>query len=139
MVFCFVQNFFFGQHKIRIFFFVAKGANFFFQNLTLDYMTKTLNHIIFFSSTKIRIFFQKKSIPPPPFKLNGGSLAEINVREQRRANQKWTIHKNCQHRVHKTKTNKTRTQHNMCWTPLYTNKHKLRKIRHEPSYKQVTF
>ena len=29
----------------------------FFQNLTLGYMTKTLNQIIFFSSTKIRIFF----------------------------------------------------------------------------------
>jgi len=22
------------------------------------------------------------------------------------------------------KKNKTKTQHNMCWTPLYTNKHK---------------
>ena len=28
-------------------------------------------------------------------------------------------------------------QHNMCWTPLYVNKHKQRKIRHEPSYKQL--
>ena len=47
-------------------------------------MTKTLNHIIFFSSTKIRIFFQqhweseyffrKKTYPFPPFKLNGRSL-----------------------------------------------------------------
>jgi len=25
---------------------------------------------------------------------------------------------------HKTKTNKTKTQHNMCWIPLFTNKHK---------------
>jgi len=24
----------------------------------------------------------------------------------------------------KTKKNKRKTQHNMCWTPLYTNKHK---------------
>jgi len=24
------------------------------------------------------------------------------------------------------KQNKTRTQHNMCWTPLYSNKHKRR-------------
>ena len=30
---------------------------FFLQNLTLGYMTKTLNQIIFFSSIKIRIFF----------------------------------------------------------------------------------
>jgi len=28
---------------------------------------------------------------------------------------------------HKTKTNKTKTQLNMCWTPLYANKHKYRK------------
>jgi len=48
MVFCFVQNFFFGQHELEYFFF--------FQNSTLGYMTKTLNQIIFFSSTKIRIF-----------------------------------------------------------------------------------
>jgi hypothetical protein len=35
--------------RVRIFIFI--------QNLTLGYMTKILNHIIFFSSTKIRIFF----------------------------------------------------------------------------------
>ena len=29
-----------------------------------------------------------------------------------------------QHSVHKTKKNKTEIQHNMCWTPLYTNKDK---------------
>jgi hypothetical protein len=40
MVFCFVQNFFFGQNKLEYFFFL--------QNLTLGYMTKTLNQIIFF-------------------------------------------------------------------------------------------
>ena len=50
-------------------------------------MTKTLNQIIFVSSTKIRIFFsailgirifkkkkKKNILPPPPFKLNGPSL-----------------------------------------------------------------
>jgi hypothetical protein len=42
----------------------------------------------------------------------------INVREYRRANQKWTIQRYWQHRIHKTKTNKTKTQHKMCWTPL---------------------
>ena len=31
--------------------------------------------------------------------------------------------KNWQHMVHKTKKNKAKTQHNMCWTPLYVNKH----------------
>jgi glucan phosphorylase len=51
MVFCFVQKKFSNNTRVRIFiFFVA-------QNLTLDYMTKTLNQIFFYSSTKIRIFF----------------------------------------------------------------------------------
>jgi len=26
--------------------------------------------------------------------------------------------------IHKTKKNNTKTYHNMCWTPLYTNKYK---------------
>jgi hypothetical protein len=37
-------------------------------------MTKTLNQIIFFSSTKIRIFFLEKK-HNLPFKLNGRSLS----------------------------------------------------------------
>jgi len=40
------------------------------------------------------------------------------------ANQQWTFQRNWQHWVHKTKTNKTKTQHNICWTPLYANKYK---------------
>ena len=58
MVFCFVQNFFFGQHKTQeeYFFFVSQRPKFFFQNLTLGYMTKTRNQI-FFPFTKIIIFF----------------------------------------------------------------------------------
>ena len=78
MFFCFVQKNIFGQHKSQnIYYFLSRIARFFFQNLTLGYMTKTLNQIIFFSSTKIRIFFsatlgiriffQKKTITPPPF------------------------------------------------------------------------
>jgi len=46
-------------------------------------------------------------------------LFYINVREYRRGNQKRTIQRNWQHRVYKTKKNKTKTQHNMHWTPLY--------------------
>ena len=43
----FVQNFFFGQHE-----------SFFFQNLILGYMTKTLNRIIiFFLHQNQNIFF----------------------------------------------------------------------------------
>ena len=49
MVFCFVQNFFSGQlQELEFFFFVVRSANFFPQNLTFGYMTKTLNQIIFF-------------------------------------------------------------------------------------------
>jgi hypothetical protein len=42
------------SQELKYFLFVAQCANFFFQNLTSGYMTKTLNQIIFFSSTKIR-------------------------------------------------------------------------------------
>ena len=91
MVFCFVQNFFFGQHKSwNIDFFCPAKCDIFFQNLTLGYVTKTLNQIFFFSSTKIkiffsatlgiRIFFQKKTITPP-FKLNGRSLRKRAIRK----------------------------------------------------------
>ena len=54
-------------------------------------MTKTLNQIFFFSSTKIRIFFSAtlgiriffleknhNPPPPPPFKLNGRSLMKLD-------------------------------------------------------------
>ena len=56
---CFVsfRIFYRTTQELEYFFFVAQSANFFFQNSTLGYMTKTLNQIIFFSSTKIRIFF----------------------------------------------------------------------------------
>ena len=46
---------------------------------------------------------------------------KINVGEYRRGNTTWTIQRNWQHRVHKTKKNKAKTQHNICWTPLITN------------------
>ena len=37
---------------------------------------------------------------------------------------KKAFQRNWQHSVHKTKKNNTKTQHNMCWTPLYASKHK---------------
>ena len=56
MVDCFVQKF--RTTRVIISNFFCRGKrNIFFQNLTLGYMTKTLNQIIFFSSAKIRIFF----------------------------------------------------------------------------------
>ena len=51
----------------------------------------------------------------------------INIREYQRVNQKGTIQRNWQHSPHKTKKNKTKTHHNMCRTPLHSNKHKQRK------------
>ena len=49
MVFRFVQNIFFGQHKsYNIYFLCRAKREIFFNNLTLAYMTKTLNQIIFF-------------------------------------------------------------------------------------------
>ena len=48
MVFCFVQNFFFGHLFFEYIFFLSRKARNFFQNSTLGYMTKTLNQISFF-------------------------------------------------------------------------------------------
>ena len=43
--------------------------DFFFQNLTLDYMTKTLNQNIFFQQHwESEYFFRKNPIPPPQVK-----------------------------------------------------------------------
>jgi hypothetical protein len=53
------------------------------------------------------------------------NISYTNFREYRRGNQKWTMQGNWQHMVHKTKTDKTNTQHIMCWTPLYANKHDI--------------
>jgi hypothetical protein len=49
--------FFSDNTRVRIFFFCRAKREIFSQNKTLDYMTKILNQIIFFSSTKIGIFF----------------------------------------------------------------------------------
>ena len=49
MAFCFVQKFFFRTtQELEYFFFCRAKLEIFFQTLTLGYMTKTLNQIIFF-------------------------------------------------------------------------------------------
>jgi hypothetical protein len=53
MVFCFVQNFFFRTTQLRVRILI------FFQNLTLGYITKTLNQIFFFPPPKSEYFFQQ--------------------------------------------------------------------------------
>ena len=55
------------------------------------------------------------------FKNEDNTYMKDNVigdRKYRRGNNKWTIQRNWQHWAHKTKKNKTKTQHKMCWTPL---------------------
>jgi hypothetical protein len=78
MVFCFVQKFFFGQHKSWNFLFCLAKRKFFFQNLTLGDMTKTLNQIIFFFLHQNQnIFFSNianqniflEKIHNPPFQV----------------------------------------------------------------------
>ena len=58
---CFFVSFriFFSDYtRVRIFIFFCRAKReIFFQNAISGYMTKTLNQIIFFSSTNIRIFF----------------------------------------------------------------------------------
>jgi hypothetical protein len=50
MVFCFVQKFFFGQHKSsNIYLFCRAKREFFFQNLTLGYLTKTPVYNVLFT------------------------------------------------------------------------------------------
>ena len=57
----------------------------------------------------------------------------LNKRQKNRSgNQKWTIQRNGQHRAHTKR--KTKTQHNIYWTPLDTTN--TNNIRHEPFYKQ---
>ena len=67
------------------------------------------------------------------FHLDNKNTPLINVRSYRKSNQKWTIQRNRQHRGHKTKKQLTKTQHNMCWIPLYASKHKQRKYDTSPS------
>ena len=52
------------------------------------------------------------------------NMLYLTYRSQRipKENQECTIQRNWQHRIHKAKKNKTKTQHNMCWTPRYPNK-----------------
>ena len=86
MVFFPFRNFFFGQHESQNIFFFCRA--------------KTLNQTSF-SSTKIRIFFQKKkhNPPSPPWKLNGPSLnihvinqsTDGEVLSSRRRFQNWQI------------------------------------------------
>ena len=54
---------------------------------------------------------------------NPEKLATLGRQDTRRRQTKQKHNTICaghHYTQHKTKTNKTKTQHNMCWTPLYT-------------------
>ena len=83
------EFFFRTTQELEYFFFCRPKLEIFFQNLTLGYMTKTLNQIIFFflhqnqniffsNIGSQNIFLEKKTITPS-FKLNGRSLTEKSI------------------------------------------------------------
>jgi hypothetical protein len=57
MVFCFVQNFFFGQHRVRIFIFFV--ANFFSPEFDIRLFDKNSESDFFFPPPKSEFFFQQ--------------------------------------------------------------------------------
>ena len=60
MVFCFVQNFFSDNTRVKILiFFVAQSANFFFQNSTLGYDKNSESDYFFPLHQNQNIFFQQ--------------------------------------------------------------------------------
>ena len=110
MVLCFVQNFFFRLHKsYNIYILCRAKCEIFFPEINIRlYDKNSESDYFFFSSTKIRIFFsatlgiriffQKKTITPPPsFKLNGRSLNCIifsdydSLRDVRKRTTEWLI------------------------------------------------
>ena len=85
MVFCFVQNFFFGQHKSQNIYFFCRAffphynIRLYDKNSESDYFFPLhQNQNIFFSNIgNQNIFLEKNHTPPPPFKLNGRSLSVL--------------------------------------------------------------
>ena len=73
MVFCFVQNFFFGQHELEYFFLSRHARNVFpefnirlcVKNFESDFFSLHQNQNIFFSNIgNQNIFLEKNHIPP---------------------------------------------------------------------------
>ena len=82
--FLFLSEFFFRTtQELEYILFCRTKHKIIFQNLTLGYMSKTLNQIFFFPPPKSEYFFQqhweseyffRKKPYPPPFKLKSRSL-----------------------------------------------------------------
>jgi hypothetical protein len=66
MVFCFVQNFFFGQHELE-FIFPEYNIRLYDKNSESYFFFLNQNQKILFSNIgNQNIFFLKKTYPPPP-------------------------------------------------------------------------
>ena len=89
MVFCFVQNYFFGQHESQNYF-LSRKARIFFPEFNIRLYNKNSESDYFFFAPpkseyffqqhwESEYFFQKKTITLPPFKLNGRSLRQYNI------------------------------------------------------------
>ena len=88
MVFCFVQNFLFGQHELEYLFFLSRKVRIFFPECNIRLNDKNSESNFFFPPPKTEYFFQqhweseyffrkknhKPPPPPPPCKLNDRSL-----------------------------------------------------------------
>ena len=76
MVFCFVQNFFFGQHELENLFFLSRKAQFFFPEFNIRLYDKNSesdyffflhqNQNIFFSNIGNQNIFLEENHNPPP-------------------------------------------------------------------------
>ena len=80
MVFCFFQNFFFGQHESYDIFFLSCKARIFFPEFNIRLYDKNSESGYFFfpppkseyffqQHWKSEYFFRKKNIPPPPLQV----------------------------------------------------------------------
>jgi hypothetical protein len=87
MDFCFVQNFFFGQHELGYQYFLSHEARNFFPEFNIRLYDKNSESDYFFvPPPKSEYFFQQrweseyvfleKNIPPPLFKLNSRPLVQ---------------------------------------------------------------
>jgi hypothetical protein len=75
MVFCFIQNFFFGQHELEYLFFLSHKTQFFSPEFNIRLYEKNSESDFFFFNQNQNIFFsnignqniclEKKPNPPP--------------------------------------------------------------------------
>ena len=69
--------------------------------------------------------------------IDRGCIANINDREYRSGNQQWTIQRNWQHRVHKTKKKQSKNTTQYVLDTTMRKHTQITKIRHAPSYTQL--